>query len=64
MKMTVTINTIEINDEELQHLQHDNPFLITSSPQLLFPQNKMGKKRNRKVTASQIISELIQGLEK
>ena len=45
MKMTVTINTIEINDEELQHLQHDNPFLITSSPQLLFPQNKMERKR-------------------
>ena len=72
MKVVMTRNVIEIDIEDIQELMQDNSVVDFSNPQFLFPKNKYLKKRNRRsnrredsrVVASQIIDELIQGLEK
>ena len=66
--MTVTINTIEINNEELQRLQQDNFLMDNSYPRLIIPQGKIRSKRKirkkRNVTASELISGLLASIEK
>jgi len=67
MKMTVTVQTFEINDEDIRILQQDSSFMETC-PRLLIPHGKTRTKRKtrsrRRVTASELIHDLIEGIKK
>ena len=66
--MTITVHTIEIDGEELQHLQQDSFLMDDSYPQLIIPQGKIRSKRKTErkkgMKASELISELLESIEK
>ena len=67
MKVTLIRNVIEVDVENMRELLQEDSLVGFLSPQLLLPHRETKKKnrrRNSGVLASQLIGEIIEGIEK